>query len=81
MNRINKGSLVILNETFQTTSYDEGSQAMSHILSAIGKLECRYIFVTHLTELFDMMGDDTAKFMSADGGSPFTIKNIKEIRT
>lgn len=76
MDNIRENSLVIFNETFQTTSYDEGSEAMSHILRAIVKQGGRYIFVTHLTDLFDMMGEDTAKFTSADGGIPFTIKKL-----
>lgn len=76
MDRIGDRSLVIFNETFQTTSYDEASDAMRYILSAISSLGGRYVFVTHLTDLFDMLDDNTAKFMSADGDTPFTIKKL-----
>lgn len=76
MDNMTQGSLVIFNETFQTTAYDEGSEAMSHILRAIVKQGGSYIFVTHLTDLFDMTGEETAKFTSADGGTPFTIKKL-----
>ncbi len=81
MDKLQKGSLVILNETFQTTAYDEGSIAIEGILRALTALGCQYIFVTHLTQLFEMTGEDTAKLESANGESPFTIKNFKEIRT
>ena len=69
-------SLVIFNETFQTTAYDEGSAAMEAILRVLSTLECQYIFVTHLTELFGMMGEDTAKLETANGDTPFTIKKL-----
>ncbi|MBR4881442.1 MAG: hypothetical protein IKU19_05875 [Clostridia bacterium] len=76
MDRLQKGSLVILNETFQTTAYDEGSVAIEGILRALSALGCQYIFVTHLTQLFDMLGEDTAKLESANGDTPFTIKKL-----
>ena len=76
MDNITDGSLVILNETFQTTAYDEGSQAIYGILRAMTKLNCHYIFVTHLTQLFDMLGEDTAKLESSNGETPFTIKKL-----
>ncbi len=76
MDNVTEGSLVVLNETFQTTAYDEGSVAIEGILRAINKLGCRYIFVTHLTQLFSMLGDDTAKLESSNGATPFTIKKL-----
>lgn len=76
MDNVTDGSLVILNETFQTTAYEEGSVAIEGILRALTALGCHYIFVTHLTQLFDMLDEDTAKFESADGDTPFTIKKL-----
>lgn len=76
MDNITEGSLVILNETFQTTAYDEGSVAIEGILRSLTALGCHYVFVTHLTQLFNMLGEDTAKFESADGDTPFTIKKL-----
>ncbi len=73
MNAVSDGSLVILNETFQTTAYDEGTRAIEGILKALNRLGCQYIFVTHLTGLFTLFGDDTAKLESSGGDSPFTI--------
>lgn len=76
MDKVTEGSLVIFNETFQTTAYDEGSVAIEGILRALTALGCRYIFVTHLTRLFAMLGEDTAKLESANGDTPFTIKKL-----
>ena len=76
MDNITDGSLVVLNETFQTTAYDEGSVAIEGILKAFTALGCHYIFVTHLTQLFSMLGEETAKLESANGDTPFTIKKL-----
>ena len=73
MDSVSRGSLVILNETFQTTAYDEGTEAIEGILKALVCLGCQYIFVTHLTGLFGLFGDDVAKLESKSGDSPFTI--------
>lgn len=76
LNSLKPGSLVILNETFQTTAYDEGSRAMANILKTFVKLNCRFVFVTHLFDLFDMMGESVLKLESATGDDPFTIKKL-----
>lgn len=46
-------SLVLFNETFQTTAFAEGTDAMADILQILPRLAVQYIFVTHLTGLFD----------------------------
>lgn len=46
-------SLLLLNETFQTTAYDEGADGMIPILNYLGALGCGFIFVTHLTRLVE----------------------------
>ncbi|MDR2530668.1 MAG: hypothetical protein LBC65_03895 [Oscillospiraceae bacterium] len=48
---IGKAELLLLNETFQTTSYAEGAEAIRHILSAIERRGASWIFVTHLSPL------------------------------
>lgn len=48
-------SLLLLNETFQTTSYREGTESMYDILRFMPKLKTKYVFVTHLTRLFGYM--------------------------
>ena len=49
-----KESLLLMNETFQTTSYDEGAEGMYHILRHLTRRGCGVIFVTHLTKLAEM---------------------------
>lgn len=49
-------SLVLFNETFQTTAYSEGADGMKGILDFLPSLGCRYIFVTHMP-VFDKMKD------------------------
>ncbi len=44
-------SLLMMNETFQTTAYDEGAEGMYYILRHLTGLGCGFIFVTHLTKL------------------------------
>jgi DNA mismatch repair ATPase MutS len=46
-----KHPLVLLNETFQTTSYSEGADAIRHILAAMRRRNADWFFVTHLTPL------------------------------
>lgn len=48
-------SLLLLNETFQTTSYSEGTESIYNILRFMPKLKTKYVFVTHLTRLFAYM--------------------------
>ncbi|MBE6687459.1 MAG: hypothetical protein E7591_09585 [Ruminococcaceae bacterium] len=70
------GSLILLNETFQTTAYDEGSRGMANILKVFIKKSSRFVFVTHLLDLFDMLDKKVKKLESATGDNPFTIKEI-----
>lgn len=69
-------SLILFNETFQTTAYDEGSRGMANILRALMKTSSRFVFVTHLLDLFDMLDNKIIKLESASGDNPFTIKEI-----
>ena len=52
-------SLLLLNETFQTTSYREGTESMYNILRFMPRLKTKYVFVTHLTHLFGYMENET----------------------
>ena len=52
------GTLLFLNETFQTTSYDEGADGIYPILTYIRSLGGCFIFVTHLHHLFDLCEQD-----------------------
>ena len=57
LNRVTPWSLILFNETFQTTSYAEGAAAMKEILEALPEAGCRYIFVTHMP-VFDLLDSD-----------------------
>ena len=61
LDSLGKGSLVLLNETFQTTAYDEGSAAIVNILKAINKLGGGYIFVTHLPGVVSSLPENVLK--------------------
>ena len=54
LGRVRPGSLLLLNETFQTTAYDEGAEGMYHILTYLASMGCSFIFVTHLMKLKEM---------------------------
>ena len=54
-------SLILFNETFQTTAFAEGTCAMADILSILPRLAVQYIFVTHLTGLFERLDDGVIK--------------------
>ncbi len=50
-------SLILLNETFQTTAFDEAADAMFDILDVISEVNIKWIFVTHLLQLTKMFSD------------------------
>lgn len=60
-------SLILLNETFQTTSYDEGTEGICYILEIMRyeSVKSKFVFVTRLNRLFDMMKDTPVKFLEA----------------
>jgi len=69
--------LVMLNETFQTTSYQEGTEAIYNILSVLPLLPAKFLFVTHLTRLFDRMDASRVCLMETDPGGRFKLKRIR----
>ncbi|MBE6637651.1 MAG: hypothetical protein E7618_07625 [Ruminococcaceae bacterium] len=75
-------SLLLLNETFQTTSYREGTQSMYDILRFMPKLKTKYVFVTHLTRLFGYMEKETVILArtSEDPGDKYKILIEKSYR-
>ena len=60
-------SLILLNETFQTTAYNEGTEGIFHILEIMpyAKVKSKFVFVTRLNGLFDMMKDTNVRFLEA----------------
>ncbi len=67
MNEIKPFSLVLLNETFQTTAYKEGAQGMKDILSVFPCIRCKYIFVTHMSAIFEIFDGKEASTLTAVG--------------
>ncbi len=58
LDKLTPYSLLLLNETFQTTSYKEGTKSIYDILRFMPKLKTKYVFVTHLTALFGYMENE-----------------------
>ena len=50
--------MVFLNETFQTTAYDEGAAGLYHILRYFSAHNIRYLLVSHLHQLKNHMESD-----------------------
>jgi len=81
-------SLIILNETFQTTAYSEGASGIYNIITVFPRMKSKFIFVTHLLKLFDMCGDGITQdgkkirlmettLTKDDGKQPYIITDIK----
>lgn len=74
INNIEPHSLVLFNETFQTTSYDEGKDAIYTILLLLTKINSQFIFVTHLTGLFDSMIGGVKMLETDSGENKYKLK-------
>ncbi len=48
---LGKGAMVLLNETFQTTAYEEGAEGLYHILEYFSSRDIRFLLVSHLHQL------------------------------
>lgn len=57
LHKLRPYSLVLLNETFQTTAYREGAEGMKLILDALPINGSKYIFVTHMLTVFKLFGE------------------------
>ena len=73
LSRITPWSLVLFNETFQTTSYAEGAEGMKHILEAVSRAGARYIFVTHMP-IFDKM--KSSRVLKLEFGKDYHITRL-----
>ena len=68
-------SLIILNETFQTTAYDEGARGLFDILKYFTGKGVSWILVTHLTQLKELYTKNDAFFMHTDGSYKVISEN------
>ncbi|MPM63677.1 Endonuclease MutS2 [bioreactor metagenome] len=56
-------SLVLMNETFQTTSYSEGAEGIFNILKYFEEMNITWVFVSHLNDIFKMFSCDGSRIM------------------
>lgn len=59
-------SLVMLNETFQTTAYREGAEGMKDILDVFSEINVRYIFVTHIKAMLSEYKPERVSVLRAE---------------
>lgn len=71
-------SLVLMNETFQTTAYAEGAEGMRHILETFPRAKTKFVFVTRLVQLFDWLDPKSVKMLEfgAEGTEAYRINEI-----
>ncbi|MBR7101772.1 MAG: hypothetical protein IKC74_05740 [Clostridia bacterium] len=67
IDNLTDNSLIILNETFQTTAYEEGAIGLCDILKYFTSKNVAWILVTHLTQMRDYYSNNDAYFMRTDG--------------
>lgn len=61
------GTLVVLNEVFQTTDYTEGAEGLFYILRHLNRKGAKWVLVTHLKRIDEMFGKaDNIFKMSTD---------------
>ncbi len=59
MDELSQNTLVLLNETFQTTAYDEGAEGLADILNYFSSLKSKWILVSHIHQIKDFLPDTT----------------------
>ncbi len=67
INSLTPYSLVMLNETFQTTAYSEGAEGICDILEALPSINAKYIFVTHMKSVPKLLSDTEVTHLRAEG--------------
>ena len=68
LDELTPSSLLLLNETFQSTSYPEGAAGIAPVLEHILALGGNFLFVTHLTELFTLYRDTPGIVLCSSSG-------------
>lgn len=66
------GSVVLLNEPFQSTNYDEGASALSDILNMFIKMNVRFILVSHIRQIENFIDKNDVLIIRTD--SNYLIK-------
>ncbi len=65
---LKEGSLVFLNETFQSTAYTEGAEGMYHLLKHFSVLNIRWILVSHLRQLEEKFDNNEISVLHTSEG-------------
>lgn len=78
VDKLRPHSLIFFNETFQTTSYDEGTDAIYTILSLLESLGIQFIFVTHLTNLFGILSNKVRLMETDTGVNRYKLREASE---
>ena len=65
---LKEGSLVFLNETFQSTAYAEGAEGLYHLLKHFSALNIRWILVSHLRQLEEMFENNEVTILHTAEG-------------
>ncbi len=64
---LNDGALVFLNETFQTTAYKEGAEALYHLLCCFTECGINWILVSHLHRLKELLAGKVKVMQTKEG--------------
>lgn len=75
-------SLILLNETFQTTAFDEATQAIFDILDVISEVKVKWVFVTHLLQISPMFSKSNKQILQlktcTTEGRRYKLKQMDE---
>ncbi len=73
---VDERSLVMLNESFQTTAYAEGAVGLYGVLRYLTEIDVKWIAVTHLPTLEGMFGDEVVRLRTTEGFK--LVKSVKK---
>lgn len=71
-----EGAMVLLNETFQSTAYSEGAEALAAILEYLGDRGISILAVSHLRQLEALISPHALSAAVMSDGYKLIIKNI-----
>ena len=66
VDNLKPGAMVFLNETFQSTSYDEGASGLADILDYFSRNRIRWILVSHLKQLLNHFSDNEVSLIRTE---------------
>ena len=66
VDNLKPGAMVFLNETFQSTSYEEGASGLADILDYFSRNRIRWILVSHLKQLLNHFSDNEVSLIRTE---------------